>query len=317
MVYRAIAALRITWKWAALLITLLLLSGFLVQFLSIGKYPVLLKIQGATLPVCQITARYLPVEYWGIDFSLLFVLILFRIVHTFSDQALFLVEKSFWRRGLRPKSPAVPKEAPDRIQSTRTPASSGTPVYRSEAIAIVDLVSSTALLTQFGNTFLLSVRQRLQQQVLPISSHYGANYAENIGDGFLIFFSSVEKSVASLQEIFQKLPALNEGLPEGAEIALRATLNFGEVIVDLDSRRTGSAVYKTFRMEAVHGENLIRTEGGIKPEEFPQKNYILVSEEAMPAVLKIPGCTCQFLGICELKGFPGLHRLYRLRREAT
>jgi len=192
---------------------------------------------------------------------------------------------------------------------------SAAPVYRSEAIVVIDLVKSTDLVARFGNAFLFALKQRLEELVSPISARQNASYSHGTGDGYLICFPSVTQAVGALQEIFRALPSMNKDLPEGAEAALRGAVNFGEVIIGRDNDRTGSAVHKTFRLQSLGAANLIEAEGGVRREEFPDKNYIVVSEEATPGVAKTPGLQCRFLGLCELKGFPGLHRVYQLISE--
>lgn len=167
-------------------------------------------------------------------------------------------------------------------------------------------------MTRFGHTFLLMLKHRLEHQVADICTRNAAGYSKSTGDGFLIFFPALGNAAIAVRETFEALPTMNADLPEGAEIALRAGLNFGEVIADRDGDRTGSAVRKTFRLQSLPAASLIESEGGIQREDFPEKNYTLVSEEAMPGLEKIPKLQSRFLGLCELKGFPGLHRVYQI-----
>jgi len=337
MAYQIIRVLRALLKLAAIVFALLLLAGFVAQFLRPERYPWVLDAWRYTWPVTHAIARYLPTTYQGINVSLLLALVLLWILYAVIERGLWMVEDALRGRLIEAKmtaarkkalelaqterpSPASPttvaRKAPEPAQTERpSPASPDSSMYRSEAIAVIDLVKSTNLVTQFGNTFLLKLKHRLEHVVTPISFRHEASYSESTGDGFLIFFSSVAKAVAAFKEIFQALPSMNEGLPEEAEVALRASLNFGEVIVGRDARRTGSAVHKTFRIEAVDAKSLVEAEGGIRREEFPEKNYILVSEEAHSGLAKVPGLQCRFLGLCDLKGFPGLHRVYQIQWE--
>jgi len=318
MAYWIIRILRITLKLATLAVTLILVAGFAAQFLSAKQYPWVLHVRPYTLPITQVITGYIPTVYKGVDFSLLLPLVVFWYLSAQIGQWLWMGEHAVRRRSVESKLAAsrdgALKEAKSESQSVLAPssASSKAPVYGSEAIAVIDLVNSTYLVTQFGNTFLLMLKHRLEHQVNQICSRHAAGYSKSTGDGFLIGFPSLPNAVAALREIFQGTPAMNEDLPEGAEVALRAGLNFGEVLIDPDGDRTGSAVHKTFRIEALTAASLIESEGGIKRAEFPEKDYILVSEEAITALAKVRGVQSRFLGLCELKGFPGLHRVYQI-----
>lgn len=321
MTYQIIRVSRSILKFVVYAFFLLLLAGFVAQFLQPLSYPWVLTVRSYTRPVEEAIRSYLPTVYNDIDFSLLIVLVLLWIIYSRVDHGLWVLEDTARRRedtAGRQLTDAkfttpVREHAHHQTQPvTPPPSSAQTPVYRSEAIAVIDLCHSTDLITRFGNTFLLTVKHRLEHHAGPIAARYNAGYSDFTGDGYLIFFPSVPKALAALQELMERVPAMNTDLPEGAEVALRAALNFGEILVDRDTQRTGSAIHKTFRLEAVGAPNLIEAKGGIRREEFPEKNYILVSEEAMTILEKVQGVQCRFLGHCEFKGFPGLHRVYKL-----
>lgn len=303
-----------TLKLVALATCLLLIAGFGAQFLQATAYPWVSTAQSYTQPVGQLIQGYLPTTYSGIDFSLFLALVLFWVVYSRVDHGLWTVENRLMPRMTGAKI-AVARPEPVQPAQPVTPSpppAPDAPVYRSEAIAVLDLVNSTDLVTQFGSTFLLTLKHRLEHHAGPISSRHDAGYSESTGDGFLIFFPSAAKALAAIHEILQRIPAMNVDLPEGAEVALRAALNFGEILVDRDGHRTGSAVHKTFRLEGLSASTLIEAEGGIRKEEFPEKNYILASEEAASILENVQGLKCRFLGHCELKGFPGIHRVYKI-----
>lgn len=327
MNYQVIHMIRQALKVIVYATLLLFLAGFIAQFVDPVSYGWAATVRGYTSGVQGFIQSFLPTVYSGVNFALLVALILLWIIYSRIDHALWLVEDTARRQEGGAKrqtanAPFVPPAAraatpkePGRSQAQPAAAagSDATPgaVHRSEAIAVIDLCGSTDLITRFGNSFLLSVKHRIQQHAGPISARHEAFYSDFTGDGYLTFFPTVPKALAALQEIMSRVPALNNDLPTGAEIALRAALNFGEVLIDRDTMRTGSAIHKTFRLEALGGANLIEAKGGVRREEFPEKNYILVSEEAMTILQKIQGVQCRFLGHCELKGFPGIHRIYK------
>lgn len=297
-------------QWAAFAFIALMLAGFAAQFLPVRRFPVLLDLLDWTRPVNLMMRDLAPMTYRGIDGSLLIAALTAGVLYTIVDRLLTEVENARRRRALQARVAAETASRSTRPAPPAARASAGT--YRAEAMLVLDIVNSTVLVTRFGNSFMSEVKQRLERLVSPVSARQGADFTKNTGDGFLVTFPSITQAVAAVREIYAGLPRLNEGLPDGAEVALRSGMNFGEVIVDHDADRTGSAVHKTFRIQSVGAKDLIPAEGGITREEFPEKNYVVASEETTLALAKTPDVDCRFLGLCELKGFPGIHRLYRL-----
>ena len=316
MVYQIVRVLQPLVKLAFYGVALFLLAGFVALFLPPKKYPWVLDIWHYTRPISDTVAHYLPTNFRGYDLSLLVALAgafgiyiaLERILWTIED---LVRQRAFQAKKLKAQA-ASPAAAPQPAPRVAAIPSARNPVYSSEAIVVIDLVNSTSIVTRFGNTFLLMLKHRLEHQVNEISLRNSAGFSKGTGDGFLLCFPSLGNSVIALREIFEALPTMNADLPDGAEIALRGALNFGEVIADRDGDRTGGAIHKTFRLQGLPAASLIESEGGIKQAEFPEKNYILVSEEAISGLTKIQGLQSRFLGLCELKGFPGLHRVYQI-----
>ena len=297
-------------------VALFLLAGFVALFLPPKKYPWVLDIWQYTKPISDTVAHYLPTNFRGYDLSLLVALAGVFGIYIALERTLWTVEDMLRRRAFQAKklkaTAALQTAAPQPAPRVAATPSARNPVYSSEAIVVIDLVNSTSIVTRFGNTFLLMLKHRLEHQVNEISLRNSAGFSKGTGDGFLLCFPSLGNSVIALREIFEALPTMNRDLPDGAEIALRGALNFGEVIADRDGDRTGGAIHKTFRLQGLPAASLIESEGGIKREEFPEKNYTLVSEEAISGLTKIQGLQSRFLGLCELKGFPGLHRVYQI-----
>ena len=321
--YLTVRILRVVSKIAFYGIAVFLVVGFVAQLLPPRKYPWVLEISPYTWPITQNVSYYLPTVFQGYDVALLIALALALGCYVVVDRALWAVQDVLRVRAVNARlrvprvepakgaaGPAAP--IPPTPLPSRPTASSRSPVYSSEAVVVVDLVNSTSIVTRFGNTFLLMLKHRLEHQVNDVCLRNTAGFTKGTGDGFLVFFPTLASAVAAVREIFEALPTMNTDLPEGGEIALRGALNFGEVIVDRDGDRTGSAVHKTFRLQSLPAASLIESEGGIKQADFPQKNYILVSEEAMPGVTQIAGLHSRFLGLCELRGFPGLHRVFQI-----
>jgi hypothetical protein len=65
-------------------------------------------------------------------------------------------------------------------------------------------------------------------------------------------------------------------------------------------------------VEGVNKEGLIEVEGGIKKDEMPGANRILITENVVEEAKQTEGLDAKLLGLFELKGITGLHRIYEL-----
>jgi class 3 adenylate cyclase len=104
--------------------------------------------------------------------------------------------------------------------------------------------------------------------------------------------------------------AYNATAEEMGRINLRFAINLGEAKVDETGDRLGVAVSMTFRVEGVKPDGLIPSEGGMTKEAMPQNNRILVTENVAKEIPSINGATITLVGLFELKGITGLHRIY-------
>jgi class 3 adenylate cyclase len=288
---------------------LLLLVGFVAQLPQVRSYGWLAPVRGYTDPIARIVRNYVPTVFGGVDWALVVALGVLVVVYTMVQRALLVVEAT-----ARPSAAPIPKQVAASPRTSTPAAEANPPTYLSEALLVIDLVNSSELVSRFGNSFFFSLKRRMEQLAMPLATRHGVSYSENTGDGFLFCFPSVAEAAGTVKEIFGALPRLNEDLPEGAEVALRGAVNFGEVIVSgSDGNRTGSAVHKTFRLQGVLPTSVFAAPGGVGAEEVPEKNCVFISEEALSGVEKLPEFQCRFLGLTELKGLPSLHRVYHLQ----
>lgn len=315
-------------------ITLYALVGWIGQFPAARRYPWIFDIWTSLRPLGRAVAIQLPTVHNRMDFSMFWVIAAVLIAYFGASRLLTEIENAiigFDKRRQRkaegqakPQAPAQAQAAaqskpaaavirvPDLFASTMPLLRPGGRFYQSELLVVIDLVDSTTIVTRFGDQLLARMKARLERNVLPVCQRHLASYIKGTGDGYLVSFTSIAHGTAALREIFAQLDAMNERLPDGAELALRASVNFGDVIVERDGDRTGGAVHKTFRLQSVGAKDLIEAEGGIKRSAFPIKNYVIASEESLSGLQQADGTKWQLLGLCELKGFPGLHRVYEL-----
>ena len=76
--------------------------------------------------------------------------------------------------------------------------------------------------------------------------------------------------------------------------------------------RIGTAVNKTFRVEGLKGKDIIENEGGMKPDELPTVNRILITEVVHEELEKYDGFSSKHVGFFDLKGISVRHRIYQM-----
>ncbi len=184
-----------------------------------------------------------------------------------------------------------------------------------EAIVVLDICNSTWIANKYGNQFALNLKKILAEAVNPIAKREHVQFMKSTGDGFLMTFPKIKNAVQFVLDIISKIGKYNETVDESKVIELRFAINFGETRVDANEDRLGVATNMTFRVEGIKGKDLIESEGGIKKEEMPDINRILITENVLEEAEEIEGLEAKLLGLFELKGISGLHRIYELARS--
>jgi len=111
-------------------------------------------------------------------------------------------------------------------------------------------------------------------------------------------------------KILQNADGYNKDAPEKERIELRVGISYGELALDEQGERHGAAINKAFRIEGLKKEDQQSMGGGLEPEGFPEKNRILVSEEIKEEIRDVTEIPVHQVGVFDLKGFTGLHRIY-------
>jgi class 3 adenylate cyclase len=111
-------------------------------------------------------------------------------------------------------------------------------------------------------------------------------------------------------KILQNAEGYNKDAPEKERIELRVGISYGELALDEQRERHGAAINKAFRIEGLKKEDQQSMGGGLEPEDFPEKNRIFVSEETKEEIKDVPEIPVHQVGVFDLKGFTGLHRIY-------
>jgi class 3 adenylate cyclase len=182
-----------------------------------------------------------------------------------------------------------------------------------EAILVVDLCESTKLAVTQADVFAMRIKNKMKACVREVAERFGANSFENIGDGYLITFPAAASAAKAAVKILRNADDYNREASEKERIKLRIGINYGELIFDEQGGRHGAAINKAFRIEGLKKEDQRIMAGGSKPEEFLEKNRIFISEELKEEIRDGKEIPVQHVGVFDLKGFTGLHRIYAIR----
>ena len=179
-----------------------------------------------------------------------------------------------------------------------------------EAILVVDLCESTKMAVTQGDVFAMRIKNKMKACVREVAQSFGATFLENIGDGYMVTFPTGADAVRAAVKILQNAEEYNKTVPEKEKIDLRIGLNYGEMVLDEQGGRHGAALNKVFRIEGITKEQQQNLGEGLKPEEFLDKNRIFMSEEIKEEIKDMGDIHAQLVGVFDLKGFTGLHRIY-------
>ncbi|MCK5226703.1 MAG: HEAT repeat domain-containing protein [Desulfobulbaceae bacterium] len=207
------------------------------------------------------------------------------------------------------KPAAVEPSGQVRLQELLAP---GTTV--AEAIVVIDVCNSTDITSRYGDAHALKLMHKLSSVVSPVAKREGALFNKGTGDGHLITFPKVENAVRFSTDVLHEMETVNKQEEESGRINLRFAIHFGEAKVDENGDRLGAAISMTFRVEGVKPEGLIDLEGGMQPDEMPLDNRIFITENIEKEIREMEGLNARVVGLFELKGITGLHRIFQLTR---
>lgn len=203
-----------------------------------------------------------------------------------------------------------PAEGPSPRREVGAKAPEGS--ILTEAIVVVDLCNSTSIADKYGNQFALNLTKVLTDATYILVKQENAQFIKSTGDGFLITFPKIENAVQFALHLRRDIKKHNKTVEGSNIIELRFAINFGETRIDAKEDRLGVATNMTFRVEGVKKEDLIEIDDGIKKDEMPGTNRILITENVVEDAEKMEGLKGNLLGLFELKGLSGLHRIYEL-----
>ena len=181
-----------------------------------------------------------------------------------------------------------------------------------EAILVLNLCNSLAIATRYGENFAQKLMKILTDMVKPIAQREGYQFIKNIGHGFLITFPKVSNSVRFALNFSKKINKYNAKVDKTGKISLRFGINLGKTRIDKKGDHLGMAINMAFGVEGVKPEGLIPIENGMAKEDIPLDNRILITENVEKEIANIEGIKIRLVGLFELKGITGLHKVYEL-----
>ena len=213
--------------------------------------------------------------------------------------------KSFTLRDMEAAEPSA-----EQTVMVRQSYQAGTTVI--EAIVVIDMCNSTEIVTRYGNEFSFGLLKTLAQMVSASAQKAGCCFQKGTGDGFLLTFPATSNAVGFAREVLDRIKASNAIVEPTKKIDLRISVHFGECKLDPAGDRLGLAVNTAFRVEGLKSEGLIPLEGSMKKEEMPLKNRIFLTETVATELQDMAGIELRLVGLFELKGITGLHRIFML-----
>lgn len=183
-----------------------------------------------------------------------------------------------------------------------------------EAVLAVDMVDSTLIATKHGDSLAMRARNVLERRARAAAKE--ATYIEGTGDGCLMTFPSVAAAAKSATTLIDGLLQRPPDLSPGPALEVRAAIAYGEILIDARGSRHGVVINKAFRLMTVSPEAFVAVEGEVRTDPIPDRNRILVDEEATNE-LAAQRIALRQIGICRLKGFSGFHRAFELDSERS
>jgi class 3 adenylate cyclase len=186
----------------------------------------------------------------------------------------------------------------------------GGAAFATEAVLVVDLVQSTHLATHYGDGLAMRARTALKDRTLTIAQGHGLVFAENTGDGYFMTFESVAGAIRTAFALLGELRDHPPDLGPAPPLQVRVGITYGEILLDAKGVRHGAVINKAFRLEGLSREAFVQIEGHGKTAAIPDRDRVFLGEDAAEEA-RARGFSLAPVGVCTLKGFSGLHRVYQ------
>jgi class 3 adenylate cyclase len=187
----------------------------------------------------------------------------------------------------------------------------GTSTSAVEAIMFIDMVGSTALGSKYGDDYVLGLKEQLGNIVRSEAQQQQVLFSKGTGDGFMLTFPEAENAVTAAMNILRSVRAANEALPEARSIHLRMGVHLGQINIDSQGDRIGTAANFAARIEAAKLDQLKGAED-LATVQLPERDRVLVSEVISEEIKGNPAFSLRPIGYFEFKGITGLHRIFEV-----
>lgn len=197
-----------------------------------------------------------------------------------------------------------------RLIRTRWRRPRGGAAFVTEAVLVVDIVQSTHLATHYGDGLAMRARTILKDRALTIARGHALVFAENTGDGYFMTFESVAGAIRTAFALLADLKAHPPDLGPAPPLEVRIGITYGEILLDPRGGRHGAVINKAFRLEGLSRDAFVQFDGYGAAAVIPERDRVFLGEDAAEEA-RSHGFSLTSVGICTLKGFSGLHRVYR------
>jgi class 3 adenylate cyclase len=180
-----------------------------------------------------------------------------------------------------------------------------------EAVLAVDIVNSTGLAAHHGDATAMRARNLLERRALAAARRCGASFVETTGDGCMMTFPSAGEAVRAAAKLMNGLDKRPPDLSPGPALEVRAGITYGEILLDARGARHGSAINEAFRLMNVRPDAFVEVPGEDRADPIPDRNRVFLDEDAAHE-LDAPAGRLRQVGVCQLAGFNGFHRVFEL-----
>jgi class 3 adenylate cyclase len=156
------------------------------------------------------------------------------------------------------------------------------------AILVLDLVESTSLLVEFGDTLFIDQVNRFHEEFMEHTSADDLLFLKNTGDGFLGIYRSVPNALAAAQEFLERG-------------SVRVALHWGAVNTGIGGDPLGVEVHRAFRIDGVREED--RADSVLPYRSLPASGRILATQQVLEQLGKVERRLFQPVGAFRLRGF--------------
>jgi class 3 adenylate cyclase len=156
------------------------------------------------------------------------------------------------------------------------------------AILVLDLVESTSLLVDFGDTLFIDQVNRFHREFMEHPSADDLLFLKNTGDGFLGIYRNVPQALAAAREFLERG-------------SVRVALHWGAVNTGLGGDPLGVEVHRAFRIDGVREED--RADSAPQDRRLPASGRILATRQVLEQLGEKERRLFEPVGGFRLRGF--------------